>query len=231
MINATQFNSIVFFTGAGISAESGVPTYRGKGGIWDKYDWQALACQRAFDRDPKGVLEFHEYRRSLVYECQPNPAHDTIAILERAHTVSVITQNIDGLHQKAGSNNVVELHGSLWKLRCDSCGVHIVDINPKYKSKKCSCGRWLRPAITWFEDSLDMDCFEQAKSLIESCDLFISIGTSGSVWPAAGLPQGALKGKAYCIEINLEKTDFSHLYNETCFGLAGDILPSLFQIN
>ena len=226
---ANQFDSIVFFTGAGISAESSVPTYRGKGGIWEKYDWQTLACQRAFDQNPERVLEFHEFRRSLVFDCKPNPAHNTISQLEQTKAVFVVTQNIDGLHQKAGSGNVVELHGSLWRLRCDYCGRQIEDLNRKYRSKKCACGQWLRPAITWFEDSLESGVFAQAHSLIESCDLFISIGTSGSVWPAAGLPQIAFDGKAHCIELNLEKTEYSPMYNETYFGLAGTILPSLFQ--
>src|SRR5262245_5945137 len=125
-IRLRDFEAIVFFTGAGMSAESGVPTYRRKGGIWKEYDYQQYACQPAFDRDPQAVWEFHNYRRELVSKCAPNRGHEIIAKLEaELPHVSVVTQNIDGLHQRAGSQGVVELHGSLWRVRCDICGTRL----------------------------------------------------------------------------------------------------------
>jgi len=226
VFDITKFNKIVFFTGAGMSAESGVPTYRGKGGIWDTYDWQSVASQRAFIRDPESVLQFHNYRRSLVYDCLPNAGHGAIVNLEHEKSVHVITQNIDGLHQKAGSQNVIELHGSLWRLRCPSCGTKIDDLNKRYKKIKCRCDSWYRPDITWFEDPLDTDIFSKAERIIRNCDLFISVGTSAVVWPAAGLPSYAF-GNAYCIDINLEETTVTNRYDCFICDSASSALPNL----
>lgn len=225
------YQHIVFFTGAGMSAESGVPTYRGKGGIWNQYKWEEYACQDAFERNPQKVLEFHELRRSASLSCQPHAGHEIIAVLEQQHpNVTVVTQNIDGMHQRAGSKNVIELHGSLWRTRCPVHGI-VEDIGERYQTYKCKqCGKWLRPDIIWFGDSLNRDVMEEGLYAITHCDLFLSIGTSGIVWPAAGFPQIARDNGAYCIEINPEISTMSHLYNETIPKTAGEALPQLFEI-
>ena len=133
-IDLEDFKHIVFFTGAGMSAESGVPTYRGKGGVWHKYNWEDYACQAAFIRDPEAVLDFHETRRRVLIDCLPHAGHELISDLENNHeNVWIITQNIDGMHQRAGSKNIVELHGSAWRLRCDHCEIIIEDHNPKHR--------------------------------------------------------------------------------------------------
>ena len=228
-IKPENFKSIVFFTGAGMSAESGVPTYRGRGGVWSQYNWEEYACQEAFDRDPEKVLKFHELRRKSVLACAPHAGHYSIANLEKRHPqVRVVTQNIDGMHQRAGNLNVTELHGSLWRLRCPSHGIS-EDIGETFRSFKCEhCGTWLRPDITWFGDMLNQDVISEANVIIRRCDLFISIGTSGVVWPAAGFPKIARENGAYCIEINPEPNEMSGLYNENIREAAGSALPRLF---
>ncbi|MEN6320368.1 MAG: NAD-dependent deacylase [Syntrophaceae bacterium] len=229
-IKPENFKSIVFFTGAGMSAESGVPTYRGRGGVWSQYNWEEYACQEAFDKDPEKVLKFHELRRKSVLECEPHAGHYSIAELEKRHPhVWVVTQNIDGMHQRAGNSNVIELHGSLWRLRCLSHGIS-EDIGETFRNFKCEhCGKWLRPDIIWFGDMLNQDVISEANIIIRQCDLFISIGTSGVVWPAAGFPKIARDNGAFCIEINPEPNEMSHLYNETIRETAGNALPRLFK--
>lgn len=229
-IDPNEYQKIVFFTGAGMSAESGVPTYRGSGGIWHQYNWEEYACQQAFDRNPQKVLEFHELRRQAVLKCQPHAGHTIIAALENQHRgVGVVTQNIDGMHQRAGSRNVIELHGSLWRLRCPIHGVRD-DFGEKYERYECEiCGNWLRPDIVWFGDMLNDDVIRQASAAIEECDLFISIGTSGVVWPAAGFPKIAKDNGARCIEINPERSEMSSMYDETIRMAAGEALPQLFR--
>jgi NAD-dependent deacetylase len=227
-IDIKKYNKIVFFTGAGMSAESGVPTYRGSGGIWHKYNWEEYACQDAFERNPTKVLDFHELRRKSVLECQPHNGHKFISDLHKLHNnVIVVTQNIDGMHQRAGTENVMELHGSLWRLRCDDCGVAIEDIGESFSKKKCDCAKYLRPDIVWFGDMLNPQVIQQASEVIQKCDLFISIGTSGVVWPAAGFPNEAKSNGAYCIEINTERTELSYLFDEVIIGKASEVLPDL----
>jgi NAD-dependent deacetylase len=140
-IHLEQYENIVLFTGAGMSAESGVPTYRGRGGVWTRYRWEEFACQEAFHTDPEKVLKFHELRRAAIIACHPHAGHRTISALEKNHRkVTVVTQNIDGMHQRAGSRNVIELHGSIWRLRCPCDGLS-EDIGEKYESYRCEkCG-------------------------------------------------------------------------------------------
>lgn len=231
-IKLDEYACIVFFTGAGMSAESGVPTYRGRGGIWAQYQWEEYACQRAFEKHPEKVLSFHELRRKSVLACTPHAGHYVIAELEKSHpAVFVVTQNIDGMHQRAGSRNVIELHGSLWRLRCSSHGI-TEDIGETYKNTKCpQCGQWLRPDIVWFGDLLDYDVMNEALIIIRRCDLFISIGTSGVVWPAAGFPRAAKEHGARCIEINPEPSEMSFLYDDSIRDTARNALPRLFTQN
>lgn len=228
-IDPGQYEHIVFFTGAGMSAESGVPTYRGRGGIWERYRWEEFACQEAFEADPEKVLRFHELRRSAVLACPPHAGHAAIAALEKRHPrVTVVTQNIDGMHQRAGSGCVLELHGSLWRLRCPHHGLS-EDIGEKYRSYRCEkCGSWLRPDITWFGDALNEGVVREAVAAIRGCDLFVSVGTSGVVYPAAGFPRFARENDARCIEINPEANEMSSLYDEAIRDRAGHALPELF---
>ena len=230
-IKLDKYKKVVFFTGAGMSKESGIPTYRGKGGTWEEYNYKDYACQSAFEKNPDHVLDFHELRRKEAMSCKPHVGHEVISSVEDYHTdVTIVTQNIDGMHQRAGCKNVIELHGSLWRIRCKCSGVR-EDMEESYKFRKCpKCSNWLRPDIIWFEDMLDNEVYTKATDIISNSDLFISIGTSALVYPAAGLPMAAKMNGAHCIEINLETTDISTLYHEKILGKAGDILPKLFPI-
>ena len=209
-------NKIVFFTGAGMSAESGVPTYRGRGGIWNEYKWEEYACESAFRSNPDLVLDFHELRRIEALKCKPHNGHFIINEIEHViKNTKIITQNIDGMHQRANSKDVLELHGSLWKMRCQTESTIYEDLdNGKYSRRYCDCGNILRPDIIWFQDMLKEDVVQNAIGLISSCDLFVSIGTSAVVYPAAGFPRLAKDSGAYCIEINPEKTELSYIFNE-----------------
>jgi len=224
IIDITNYNNIIFFTGAGMSAESGVPTYRGSGGIWHKYNYEEYACQDAFIGNPKKVLDFHELRRKSVMDCKPHGGHHFITEIQKTHKkVIIVTQNIDGMHQRAGADNVIELHGSLWRMRCDDCSITIDDIGESFAKKKCDCGKYLRPDIVWFGDILDSHIIQKASDVIQKCDLFISIGTSGVVWPAAGFPQEAKSSGAHCIEMNTERTELSYLFDEVINCEASEI--------
>ena len=211
-----KFNNIVFFTGAGMSAESGIHTYRGKGGTWEDYNWEEVACQSAFDNNPQKVLEFHELRRKEVLKAKPHNGHRIIHdIQKRVEKTNIITQNIDGMHQRADTSKVIELHGSLWRLRCESDGILINDKdNARYNTKRCQCGAWLRPDIVWFQDILSNEEMKKASQIISNCDLFVSVGTSGVVWPAAGYIELAKESGAFCVDINPEDTNFSDLYDK-----------------
>lgn len=223
-----DFERIVFFTGAGLSAESGIPTYRGKGGIWKEYDYEDYACQRAFDRDPEKVWDFHDKRREAVARCAPNAGHTTIAELQREKPkTTIVTQNIDGLHARAGGRDVVELHGSLWRVRCDRERTVREDTSVPIASRTCACGAYLRPDIVWFEDSLDHRVLRRAREALEQADLIVSIGTSGVVYPAADLPRIAVQAGAVSVKINLEDTPVSDLYEHRLRGKASDMLATM----
>lgn len=217
----------MFFTGAGLSAESGIPTYRGAGGLWNEYSYEDYACERAFQRDPEKVWDFHDVRRQFVAAKEPNRAHAILAEhQERAPSTIIITQNIDGMHQRAGAKDVVELHGSLWRVRCDA-ERQVRENHDLPIDRKCSCGAYLRPDIVWFEDQLDHRVLRRAREALEACDLLVSIGTSGVVYPAADLPRIAARAGAVTVEINLEDTPVSDLYMHRPRGKASEILPRL----
>ncbi|MEM9875639.1 MAG: NAD-dependent deacylase [Myxococcota bacterium] len=220
---------VVFFTGAGMSAESGVPTYRGAGGIWREYEPERYACQAAFERDPAAVWAFHNYRRALVAACAPHDGHRVLVAAEaQLEHVTIVTQNIDGMHQLAGSERVFELHGSLWRVRCERCGARYEGRESPLEPTACpSCGAPWRPAIVWFGDMLDGDTIERAAAAIRACDCLVSIGTSAAVYPAAQLPQ--LAAGAELIEINPEPTPMSPLYGEHLRGPASVMLVRLAQ--
>ena len=230
-ISLEHYHKIIFFTGAGMSAESGVPTYRGRGGIWNEYKWEEYACQNAFNKNPEFVLNFHQLRRVEALKCTPHLGHTIISNIENLKkNTFIITQNIDGMHQRANSKNVIELHGSLWRLRCEKEGIVIEDkIKGEFSKTICDCGEWLRPDIIWFEDMLKEDIIAQANQKIIESDLFISIGTSGMVWPAASFPSLAKSSGSFCIEINPEETELSKLYDQVIRLPASDALDQFFN--
>ncbi|RYI87975.1 MAG: NAD-dependent deacylase [Acetobacteraceae bacterium] len=225
-----DFDRIVFFTGAGMSAESGVPTYRGKGGIWKEYDYEEYACEQAFRRSPEKVWDFHNYRRQIVAACAPNAGHELIARCQRVKPgATVVTQNIDGLHQAAGSERVHELHGSLWRLRCD-CGARATRRDAPLVDPRCpDCGRFWRPDIVWFGDMLTPSVVRDAVEAIRGCQLLVSVGTSAVVYPAAALPRQAREAGARLVEINPEPTPLSDLYDVHLRGPASAMLAAMAE--
>jgi len=239
-LRIADFSRIVFFTGAGMSAESGVPTYRGKGGIWKEYDYESCACQQAFERDPEHVWEFHNYRRGIVAACAPNDGHHLVARCEATlPSVTVVTQNIDGLHQAAGSKNVLELHGSLWKLRCDRCGWRGEDRSAPVEDLLCPVCKasttadddpaYKRPDIVWFGDNLRMDVISKVRDALAACDLLVAIGTSAVVYPAADMPLIAMRAGARLVEINPEDTPMSSIYEIRLRTTATEGLAQLYE--
>lgn len=220
---------ITVLTGAGVSAASGVPTFRGAGGLWRTHRATDLATPQAFARDPLLVWEFYDYRRQLVAGCQPNAAHTTLVDLERAFSrFTLITQNVDGLHQAAGSENVVNLHGELYGMHCTRCDYTTIDRTvplPALPPHCPRCNALLRPSVVWFGENLPMDALSAAWQAAEHADLFLVIGTAGLVYPAAQLPEVARQHGAYVIEFNLEQTPVSAIANEVILGPADHTLP------
>jgi len=211
-----------------MSAESGIPTYRGQGGIWNEYNYEDYACQRAFDRDPDKVWDFHDKRRAAVAACEPNAGHRIISEVQRDKpATAVITQNIDGLHVRAGSRDLIELHGSLWRVRCDREGTVRDDTSVPIQSRRCACGAYFRPDMVWFEDQLDPRVLRRAQEALAQADLIVSIGTSGVVFPAAHLPRIAVAAGAVSVEINLEDTPVSELYQHRLRGKASEMLAAM----
>jgi len=225
---------ITILSGAGISAESGVPTFRGEDGLWKGYDATQLATPEAFASDPEKVLEWYIWRRKMIADCSPNPAHEAIAALEDAgYDVAVITQNIDNLHRRSGSKTIVELHGNIFKLRCSGGCRGITQISettaPEDVPRDCpTCGRLLRPHIVWFGEFLDPDDIVAAQHRLSNTDLLFIVGTSGVVHPAAGLGYIAKEAGAYVVEINIGYTPLSDMADVTLLGPAGQILPKIF---
>ena len=222
------YDNIVILTGAGISAESGLDTFRDKGGIWEKYDLMELATPEAFARNPDLVHEFYNLRRAGVKKADPNAAHHALARLEEEYPgkVSLITQNVDGLHERAGSRNLRHMHGELDKARCVKCGAVSLWREDLSRTSICpSCGQagGLRPHIVWFgEMPFYMD---EINGLLKECDLFISIGTSGSVYPAAGFVQVAAEYGAETVELNLVPSDGENSFATGRYGRATEIVP------
>ncbi len=225
-----QARNVAVLTGAGISAESGVPTFRGEGGLWKQFRAVDLATPEAFSRDSKLVWEFYNWRRELIAPLSPNPGHYALAEMERrAPRFTVITQNIDGLHKKAGSSRIVELHGNLWWVRCTRCEALSEDLRiPLPALPACeSCGALLRPHVVWFGEMLDPRTMDAAYDAIRACDLMMVIGTSGTVQPAASMGVQAKRNGATVAEINLEPTPYSDVYDIAIAGKSGEVLPQL----
>jgi NAD-dependent deacetylase len=220
-------NRVAVLTGAGISAESGVPTFRGADGLWRNFRATDLATPEAYARDPGLVWEFYNWRRELLAKLSPNAAHRALVELERRTAdFLLITQNIDGLHQAAGSRQVLELHGNIWRLRCTGCGRVAEDRRPLPARPVCgACGELLRPHVVWFGEALDPVILNQALEALAACQVLLIIGTSGSVQPAASMGMHAKGHGALVAEINLEATPYSDSYDVTVLGKAGEVLP------
>jgi NAD-dependent deacetylase len=221
---------VAVLTGAGVSAESGVPTFRGADGLWRQYRAEDLATPEAFHRDPGLVWEWYDWRRQLIGRCLPNPAHFAIASLERrTPEFLLITQNVDGLHRLAGSVRAVELHGNLWRVRCLLEGriTEHLEVPLPATPPRCECGGLLRPDVVWFGEALPAEALGQAFEAAEGCDVFLVVGTSAVVQPAASLPVVARNRGAYVVEVNLEPTALTPVAHESHHGKAGEILPSL----
>jgi NAD-dependent deacetylase len=230
VIDLADFRRVVFFTGAGLSAASGIPTYRGDGGTWAEYDYREFACEQAFEADPDKVWDFHDERRRFVASRAPNDAHVLIAEIQaKKPDTWIVTQNVDGLHQRAGATDVLELHGSLWRVRCDACRTVRDDMTVPLAERRCACGAPLRPDITWFGDVLDMAVVGAAERTITRCDALVSIGTSGVVFPAAQLPQLAAMSGATLVEINPEETPVSLWYEHHLRGPAIEMLQTIWR--
>lgn len=222
--------SIAVLTGAGISAESGLPTFRGPGGLWRNYRPEDLATPQAFARDPATVWEWYNWRRSVHAECVPNAGHNALAQLEqRSEAFLLITQNVDALHERAGSRNVIHLHGSLWRVRCLECHTETPneDVPLAPVPPRCSCGGMLRPAVVWFGEPLPLDLLRLAADAAQGAEAFLVVGTSGMVYPAAQLPHIALESGVRVIEVNPEETQLSRHAAVFLRGAAGEILPRL----
>jgi NAD-dependent deacetylase len=226
-----EAKKIVFVTGAGISQESGIPTFRGTDGYWRNYDPMKLATINAFYQNPKLVWEWYEDRRRGILAAQPNNGHKAISELARYKDVIVLTQNIDGLHQRSGSKKVLELHGSIIRIKCTVCD-YIGNITASFDSlpPKCKCGNILRPDVVWFGEPLPQDVWMEAIRHAQSCDLMVIAGTSLAVSPANTLPLHAKQNGATLIEINPERTMMSDEMDLSIRETSANALPHLVSL-
>ena len=222
---------IVFVTGAGMSQESGIPTFRGKDGLWRNYDAMKLATIDAFYEDPKLVWEWYNERRSNILSAQPNEGHKAVAELEKYANVVVLTQNIDGLHQRAGSSEVLELHGSIIKIKCTVCDFRD-EIMTEFSQipPLCKCGNILRPDVVWFGESLPQDIWQKAMIHSSQCDLMIIAGTSLVVSPANTLPLYAKQNNAILIEVNPQDTEMSSEMDLMIRDTSANALPEFVSV-
>ncbi|MFN2512226.1 MAG: NAD-dependent deacetylase [Pyrinomonadaceae bacterium] len=225
---------VLVLTGAGVSAESGVPTFRGGGNsaVWKGMPFDVISSARMVERDLPAVWEWFDYRRNLLQALIPNPAHNEIAKWQdRFSEFTLVTQNIDGLHQKAGSRDVVELHGSIWRVRCIDCAARFEIVPAQPRADACpDCGEPVRPDVVLFGEMLPAGAFEQAAAAAAKCELCFVIGTSALVYPAAGLPEIARDAGAFVCEVNPERTSLSDLCDESLMGRAGEVLPQISDL-
>ena len=228
-----RHENIVILTGAGISKESGIDTFRDKGGIWSKVKVEDVATPQAFEKNPSTVQNFYNERRANLLDpsIKPNAAHFALARLEREWQgdVAVVTQNIDNLHEAAGTKNLIHMHGELLKARCTNCGLVLDWDKPLGEGEKCpDCyQKTLRPHVVWFgETPLMMGSIDQ---LLANCNLFLSIGTSGNVYPASGFVQVANACGSHTVEINLEPSEGATLFKQSKYGVATLLVPSFVQ--
>lgn len=227
---------VFVLTGAGVSAESGLPTFRDNGGLWNGYRIEEVATPSAWEEDAERVWRFYSMRRRDAQQCHPNPAHIALADLERAlgERFFLCTQNVDPLHERAGSTRLIHMHGELFRSRCESdCGRSDFADEGIYESEaqipRCACGARIRPHIVWFgEVPMEMDrIFEE----LESCTVLMVIGSSGTVYPAAGFVQWARRSGARTVYVGPERPLNSEVFTEVILGKAGEVLPGLFRIS
>jgi NAD-dependent deacetylase len=222
---------LVFFTGAGISAESGIPTFRGEDGIWNKLSPEELANFDAFMRNPRMVWEWYQYRKKITKESKPNAGHLAIVEFEKYfNEVIVITQNVDNLHKRAGSKIVYELHGNIEKNYCIKCKKRYdTDLVFDEGIPKCDCGGLIRPDVVWFGEYLPVDQLKKSEAATISSDIFFVVGTSAVVYPAAGLVYTAKQYGSFIVEVNVENTDVTKICDVSFQGKAGEILPKILD--
>ncbi len=223
--------NILVLTGSGVSAESGVPTFReAQSGLWAEFDPQELATPEAFLQDPVLAWRWYRWRRKLVAEAEPNPGHFALAALEdQVPEMTLITQNVDGLHQRAGSQHVTEFHGNLFATRCFVEDT-LEDDDPSSADPRCRrCGGHLRPGVVWFGEAIPKLALKVATEAADDCDVFLSIGTSSLVWPAAGFAAAAAQRGATVIEINIDPTPLSSRCDFALQGASGELLPELVR--
>ena len=223
--------NVLVLTGSGVSAESDVPTFReAQSGLWSEFDPQELATPEAFLQDPVLVWRWYRWRRKLVAEAEPNPGHFALAALEdQVPEMTLITQNVDGLHQRAGSQHVTEFHGNLFTTRCFVEDT-LEDDDPSSADPRCRrCGGHLRPGVVWFGEAIPKLALKVATEAADDCDVFLSIGTSSLVWPAAGFAAAAAQRGATVIEINIDPTPLSSRCDFALQGASGELLPELVR--
>ncbi len=225
-------DQIVLLTGAGLSAESGIGTFRGQGGLWENHDLEEVATPEGFARNPTKVHEFYNKRRVSLADARPNAAHFALAKLEHSHPgdVLLVTQNIDPLHEEAGSESLIHMHGELARALCGSCGASHVWTENLFLTTHCpACGKsgYMRPDVVWFGEMPRQ--MERIYEALARCDLFVSIGTSGTVYPAAGFVEEARRAGAHTVELNLEPSEGASQFIETLYGPATEIVPAYVE--
>jgi NAD-dependent deacetylase len=226
-----RYSSIVILTGAGLSAESGIDTFRSEGGIWSKYDWRDVATPEGFKKNPVLVYEFYNMRRRTHKTVKPNAAHYALAKLESDHAgVTIVTQNVDALHEAAGSTSLIHMHGEALRALCALCGEShpwFEDLSQENNCPSCRKAGHLRPDVVWFgEMPYHM---ERIGELLATTELFISIGTSGNVYPAAGFVSAARENGAHTVELNLEPSEGASLFDEAHYGRATEVVPAYVE--
>ena len=228
--------AVAVLTGSGISADSGIPTFRGADGLWKTFRAEELATPEAFARNPQLVWEWYNWRREVIASKQPNAAHEALVELERrfesrAARFHLITQNVDGLHRAAGSRHVTEIHGNIWRVRCTRCGevTDNRDVPIQILPSCTECQAVLRPHIVWFGEALAEQDLQESYKALESCEVLLIIGTSGLVYPAASFAPIAKAAGAYVAELNLETTPSTDLVNCSFQGRAKDLVPALLE--
>ncbi|MBZ5617894.1 MAG: NAD-dependent deacylase [Acidobacteriia bacterium] len=225
-----QADSVAVLTGAGISAESGIPTFRGAGGLWKEHKPEELATAEAFARDPRLVWEWYNWRREAIAKAAPNAGHRALVQLEiRKPRFTLITQNVDGLHDLAGNGKILKLHGDIWRMRCTSCGANWPNRRvplPKIPPH-CACGGLARPGVVWFGEPLPDGMMKEAEHAAGAAQVFLVVGTSAVVYPAASLIPYARHAGAKVVEINTEPTAVSATVDCALQGPAGELLPKL----